>query len=74
MSKKPNLLRDALKNMRVNAPSFKAPIETQKEAPRKEVPLTEAAPKGPPQTVVAKRGNSECGAQFRGAAKGATST
>ncbi len=43
MSKKPSLLRDALKNMRVNAPSFKAPIETQKEAPRKEVPPTEVA-------------------------------
>lgn len=44
MSKKSTLLRDALKNMRVSAPSFKAPIETQKEAPRNEVPLFEATP------------------------------
>ncbi len=49
MSKKPNLLRDALKNMRVNAPSFKAPTETQKEAPRKEVPITEVTRNVVPQ-------------------------
>ena len=55
MSKKPNLLRDALKNMRVNAPSFKAPIETQYEEPRKEVPLSEAAPNASPQNRLPKK-------------------
>jgi hypothetical protein len=54
MSKKPNLLRDALKNMRVNAPSFKAPIETQKEAPRNEVPLSQLTPSGFPRSEVPK--------------------
>ncbi len=54
MSKKPNLLRDALKNMRVNAPSFKAPIETQKEAPRNEVPLSQLTPSGFPRIEVPK--------------------
>ncbi len=55
MSKKPTLLRDALKNMRVNAPTFKPPMETQEEAPRKEVSLSEVTPKGLSQKEIPKK-------------------
>ncbi len=62
MSKKPNLLRDALKSMRVNepvrmskaAPCFKPPAEPQKEVPLSESPPPDSPQKEGAQSVLAQ--------------------